>query len=377
MDGTCPGPDAAQVEEEMATPIGKDCNEGLRAGMPWRLPSPADGVVGCRRKSPPFRLRKWTDGSVGCKTSDPAMKTHKEMEIQVIVIQWLFFTNEQTGHSYGLLSHRFLRARWGEDVDTAYARAHDGKLHRIDFGADGERVAEFALTGPGAVPADEKPRVVSPPAPWAPFFLVRSSTGDKRLWRCDPERDPKEGAPAASCRVVSDYERNAVQWLNSADGRVAARIVLSEAGERILQTLPRSGKRRTLFSSRDYYAGFEPIGPVQADNRLWALSGRDRDRVALVRLDLGTGEEETFFEHDRFDVESAAVHFDREGRARPLLAVANPDYQQIVHFDGRLKAAYEALLDKLGRPTRIDFRSMDLAGRYATVAARNPRIHRG
>ena len=36
MDGTCPGPDAAQVEKEMATLIGKDYNEGLRAGMPWR-----------------------------------------------------------------------------------------------------------------------------------------------------------------------------------------------------------------------------------------------------------------------------------------------------------------------------------------------------
>ena len=283
----------------------------------------------------------------------------------------------ETGYAYGLLPRRFVRAQWGEDSDTVYARDRDGKLHRLSFGADGFAMEEVALTGPGAIPADEKPEIASAPTPWAPFFLARSSTGDKALWRCDPRRDRAEGEPAARCRVVSDYERNGVRWLTAADGRVAARIVESEAGEYILQTLPRAGKRRTLFSYREYYAGFEPLEPVQADNGLWALSGRDRDRVALVRLDLATGEEETFFEHGRFDVESAVVRVDRAGKATPLLAVVDADYPEVVHFDDRLKAAYAALLDRLGRPTRIDFHSIDAAGRYATVAARNPRIHLG
>ena len=76
---------------------GRTCN-CLQLPPAPRWHHPLTERTRCRRKSRPFRLRKWTDESVGCKKSDPVMKTHKEMEIQVIVIQWLFFTYEQSGH---------------------------------------------------------------------------------------------------------------------------------------------------------------------------------------------------------------------------------------------------------------------------------------
>ena len=282
----------------------------------------------------------------------------------------------ESGHSYGLLPRRLRRAAWGEDSDTAYARDRGGKLHRLSFGPEGVGVDEIAVTGPGAVPAEEKPAVLSTPTPASPFFLVQSTTGDKRLWRCDPEPGGGDGGPPVHCRVVSEDGRNAAMWLASAAGRVAARIDRTDSGDLVFRTLPRSGKPRDLFSYRDHYSAFSPIGAVQKDNTLWALSNRGRERVALVRLDLATGEEETFFEHDRFDLATATVFFDRAGEGTPLLATHDPGYQQIVHFDERLKAAYEALFEEVGRPSRIDLRSVDLDRKYATAAVLNPRLHR-
>lgn len=279
----------------------------------------------------------------------------------------------ESGHAYGFLSHRFLRAAWGEDGDTAYARDGEGKLYRLSFGPDGAGVEEIAVTGKGAVPAAEKPAVLSTPTPSAPFFLAQSTTGDKRLWRCDPEQGGGDGGPPVHCRVVSEDGRNAALWLASAEGRIAARIDAADSGDLVFRTL---APERDLFSYRNYYRAFSPIGAVQKDNTLWALSNRGRERVALVRLDLATGEEETFFEHDRFDLATATVFFDRAGKGTPLLATYDPDYQRIAHFDERLKAAYEALYEAAGRPSRIDLRSVDLDGKYATVTVLNPRIHR-
>ena len=170
--------------------------------------------------------------------------------------------------------------------------------------------------------------------------------------------------------------RNTARWLLTAEGEIAARAIVAASGERVFQTLTPSGDWDPLFSFTNYYSAFVPIGGVQPDNTVWALSNRNRDRIALVRLDIRTGKEEIFFEHHRFDLGKAVISFDRAGRGTPLLATWNPDYQAVAHFDDRLKAAYEALYDRLGRPTRIDFRSSDLAGRFAVVEAANPGIHR-
>ncbi len=262
-------------------------------------------------------------------------------------------------------------------LHTVYARDRDNRIYRISLGPDGAGVEEIALTGPGAIPADEKPYLISTPTLWRPFFLARARTGKRRVWLCRPAPGPAAGETRLGCRAVSEEERRAVRWLTAADGRIVARIVVSTGGQRVFQAVSRSGERRLLFIFQNYYDGFAPIALDSNDAAVWALSNRNRERMALVRLDLATGEEEVHYAHDRFDVASAVVRFDREGRATPLLAIVDADYPEVVHFDGRLKAAYAALLDRLGRPTRIDFRSIDAAGRYATVAARNPRIHRG
>ena len=281
-----------------------------------------------------------------------------------------------SGKSQGLLSRAFVRASWGEDSDTAYAVDSGGKLYRVSFRTDAGGIEEIRLTGPGAIPAGGRPRVVSFPTSAAPFFLVRSSAGQRPLYRCDPGPGSGGGEVATTCRVLFEDGRRVALLILTPDGRVAARIVLSRSGERVFQARAASGEWEPKFRFTRYYDHWAPVGGVQPDNTVWALSNRGRDRIALVRLDVGTGEEEVFFEHDRFDLEKAAVFFDRAGRGTPLLATYNPGHQAIVHFDRRLEAAYGALRDKAGRPSRIDFGSIDLARKHAVVEVRNPRLHR-
>ena len=92
-----------------------------------------------------------------------------------------------SGESRGLLRRSFRRMVWGEDSDTAYAIDPKKKIYRLSFGADGRGIEEVALTGPGAIPADETPAILKFPTPSAPFFLARTPARNRTLYRCDPE----------------------------------------------------------------------------------------------------------------------------------------------------------------------------------------------
>ena len=281
-----------------------------------------------------------------------------------------------SGKSQGLLSRSFVRVSWGEDSDTAYAVDGGGELYRLSFRTDAGGIEEITLTGPGAVPAGERPRVLSFPTSSAPFFLVRSSVRQRTIYRCDRGAGSGDGEVATTCRVLFEEGRGVALLVLEPDGRVGARIRLAQSGERVFEVRTASGEWEPKFRFTSHYDHWAPIGGMQPDGTVWALSNRERDRVALVRLDVSTGEEEVFFEHDRFDVEKAAVFFDRAGRGTPLLVTYNPGYQAVVHFDRRLEAAYRALREKTGRPSRIDFGSIDLARKHAVVEVRNPRLHR-
>lgn len=282
----------------------------------------------------------------------------------------------QTGFARGLVSHKFARIAWGEDDDTAYATDREGKVFRLSFVPGEAAIAAIALTGPGAIPAGEAPRIVRFPTPAARFLYARSSKGLRPLYRCALGPASDDEAIPARCEVAAGDGRGVMRWLMTPAGRIVARDKVVSSGEHEFQTLDAPGDWKKLFRYLHYYTALTPIGPVQADNRVWALSNRGRDTVALVRLEIGTGAETVFFRHDRYDIARAQIHFDASGTATPLLAAWNPGYQAIKHFDARLEAAYAALRGEIGEPSRIDLASMDRAGKYAVVAARNPEVHR-
>ena len=282
-----------------------------------------------------------------------------------------------SGRSFGFLEHSFIQIVWGESSDVAYAVAKDNELYRLSLTPDTQRIRKIVLTGPEAIPTNEAPRVLRFPSPRAPFLIARTSRGRQRLYRCDLSLDSGEDNIVTECEVLIEDGRGVLQWLQTTEGRIAARIKATPAGQRVFQSLTSSGKWASVFRYIPYYTDLAPVGSVRQDGTVWALSNRQRERVALVRLNIETGTEEVFFEHDRYDLTKAVVHFDKDGNDTPLLASYNPDYQVVVHFHDGIEAAYEALHEKVGKPSRIDLTSIDVAARSAVVAVANPELHLG
>ena len=282
-----------------------------------------------------------------------------------------------TGESLGLPEQSLARMRWGEDSDTAYGVSRSGQLFRVTFGADGTAVSEVALTGKGGVPSAERPRVVAFPRPAAPVLLARGTRGARPLYRCGIDPSPGGAEVAARCEVADPDGRRVLSWLVGLGGRIPARIVSVPYGEREFQTRTGEGAWRRVFGYPPAYTRFDTFGVVQADNTVWALSNRGRESVALVRIDVSTGEEKVVHERPGIDVHRGFALFDGAGGSRPLLAEHFPGYQEVVHFDARLGAGYAALRERLGGgPVRIDFVSADRALEFAVVEAMSPAIHR-
>lgn len=282
-----------------------------------------------------------------------------------------------TGRSLGLLAHSFTAAAWGENSNVAYAVAKDKQVFRLSLDAEPVRIDKIELTGPEAIPTDEAPTVLLFPSPLAPFLIARTWRPHQRLYRCELKPGSGDGGIHTRCHVLIDDGKGALQWIPSAQGRIAARIVLLRDGQRAFQTLKPTGEWASLFRYTPYYTEFVPIRLVQRDGTIWALSSRERERIALVRLHIGTGREEVFFEHDRYDLTKALVHFDEDGEGTPLLVSYNPGYQVVVHFHDGIEAAYETLYEAVGKPSRIDLVSVDRSTKSAVVAVANPGIHLG
>ena len=278
----------------------------------------------------------------------------------------------RSGESRGLFEQSFVTMSWGEDSDTAYASAR-GKIYRLSLAEGGTSVATIGLTGERGIPQGERPRVVRFPTQLAPVLFVH---GGERLYRCalDPAADGAE--IAARCEFADGDAGRVVRWLITAEGRIAARIVLTPSGEHEFQAGTGEAGWRPVFRHTPGYTVLRTIGGVQKDDTVWALSNRGRERVALVRIDVATGVEVVVHEHRHVDIDGAIVAFDEAGEGSPLLASQFPGYQEVVHFDARLEAAYAALREKLGERIRIDFTSTDRALKFVVVEVLSPEIYR-
>ena len=279
----------------------------------------------------------------------------------------------RSGESRGLLERSFVVMAWGEDSDTAYASVRGGELYRLSFAAGGTTVTPLALAGEQGIPQAGNPRVVLFPTPLTRTLLARDGG---RLYRCtlDPATDGSK--IAARCEVDDADARRGRRWLIATDGRIAARTAAISSGEIEFQARTEDGGWRRVFRYTPNYTRLTTLGGVQRDNTVWALSSRDRNHAALVRLDVATGREEVFYEREHVEVDGASVLFRETGVGTPLFASLFPGYQEVVHFEPRLEAGYAALRERLGEPLRIDFKSADRALDFVVVEVWNAEIHR-
>jgi dipeptidyl aminopeptidase/acylaminoacyl peptidase len=133
--------------------------------------------------------------------------------------------------------------------------------------------------------------------------------------------------------LLAENPGDVIGWAVDRHGRPLARVRHVGPDERVLE-VQRDGAWRALQRLELEEFNLALLGPTPDDAGLWMLSGRGRDRRALVRLDLATGDERVVHEDPEVDVEDAVI----SGLThRPLVALTYPD-RQVIHFlDDALK----------------------------------------
>jgi len=96
---------------------------------------------------------------------------------------------------------------------------------------------------------------------------------------------------------------------------------------------------------------------------MWLLSNRERDRIALVRLDIETGEEVLTYEDPQVDLEQVFVSYLTK---EPLVAASYPDYQKLHFFDSGVEA--DSTFFREQEPVELSILSWDNKERYFTIS---------
>ncbi len=177
---------------------------------------------------------------------------------------------------------------------------------------------------------------------------VRGSTD---LLIASNQRDPKvfdlyrRPIGPGTMTLVARNPGDVRDWIIDTEGRLVGRT-RREGDRTVLERSAGDGEGawKPAFSwplLEDVRVLSVPAGSSTA----WALSNRTRDKLALVRLDLDSGQEGVVFEDPRVDLSGVLMS---PAQDRPLMAWTEPGLPAQAFFDERVQAAVQALL--AGRP---------------------------
>jgi dipeptidyl aminopeptidase/acylaminoacyl peptidase len=102
-----------------------------------------------------------------------------------------------------------------------------------------------------------------------------------------------------------------------------------------------------------------------SDNKgIWLKSNVDKDRIGLVRLDLGTGRENLIYQHPGVDLEHVSISYLTK---EPVFAASFPDYQKLHFYDKKVEALSESFRTR--QPVNLSLTSSNNSETLFTVAA--------
>lgn len=241
----------------------------------------------------------------------------------------------------------YARAKWLPDSSSVIAVDRSERVFVVDIEGNSRR--EIIIPSDIKIPR----RIEVYPTIEHPYFVVRSLRQDNGLYRCDP----RPGIPTEErCTLFADGKMNldgAYSVLYRRGGRVAARLRRIASGASVLESLQADNSwRRVLLVEPD--EALLLFGVVQKNNKIWALSNRNRKRISLVEIDIRTGEESLFYQDKFFDLNHVLLI--REGdHARPVLVEYNPGYKSVKYFDENFRILAQKLLShhKSGSQIRV------------------------
>lgn len=141
--------------------------------------------------------------------------------------------------------------------------------------------------------------------------------------------------------LVGRNPGNVVRWLTDYDGELRLAVESDGLSETILVRNSEEEEFRPVINSI-YRAIVQPLG-FSADNRnrIFALSNRNRDKLALVEIDLATGKEiRILYQHPQVDL--SAEGYSKQSGTMEFVEFDDP-YPERHFFDRRTKGIFDKL----------------------------------
>lgn len=269
--------------------------------------------------------------------------------------QGLFVKELATGvvHSYAI---PFV-GQWAEDSKHVIFHLHSGN--------ENTQVSLLDVTAP-----DTKLRVITPHVGSRSFVHARIAGSNDLLIESNM-RDVqvfdlyRYSAQDGALALLAQNPGNVGLWLADRHGKLLGRATQT-ANQWVYEWWDTTESAQGVWRAAFTVEINDTVKPLQVseDHRfVWALSNRNRDKTALVKLDLKTGEESVYFSDPRVDVSQAFIS-NRTGM--PLAATTDPGQQEWTFFDTQLSVLAHKMFGDAMRQAQIT--SMDRDEKWITVS---------
>lgn len=164
-------------------------------------------------------------------------------------------------------------------------------------------------------------------------------------------------------RIFTNTENISHQLL--ADDGSSILRVLRDGQDRIIQLPRATADNNEQWQELRRYNRFENFYPTQVDvpgKSVFAYSNLDRDRSALVSMDLKSGKETVIYEHPNVDI--GAIW--RGPTSRPLAVSTDDGFPQVHYLDQSTRELFAELQST--QPSGLNLRSLSRDGQIGTAA---------
>jgi dipeptidyl aminopeptidase/acylaminoacyl peptidase len=141
-------------------------------------------------------------------------------------------------------------------------------------------------------------------------------------------------------KLLAQNPGDVARWLTNAQGQLLGRVRKQDALWVYEGHDPASSTPWRALFSLSYFDTVQPLDVGPGNRFVWALSNRGRDKQALVKIDLSSGQESVVYADARVDISQAFIS---AKTLEPLLLTLDPDYQELKAFDPRLQSALQHL----------------------------------
>ena len=249
------------------------------------------------------------------------------------------------------------RYYWGQDSKTLL-------FHRDNDGDENYHIYRANIEHPD-----------TPPEDLTPLKVVRALVS--QVPRHDPEnilithnqRDPavfdlfRLNLTTKQITQVAKNPGDVVFWLADDHGKVRLRYRKLENFDSVLETVNTDGKQWRKVASWAFEDTFHPKGFSADKKSIWALSNKNRNLTALVKIDLQTGVETLVYNAKTVDLDDAYIS---PNTHLPIYAHAAPSYPENHFFNAKDAAQFKQLKQELNG--HINFNSADQTERNVILS---------